>query len=394
MNKIEIVKSFNLNKPVIIWDEKKEVEADFVFPAEMANSNIVNFFISKGRGLLCLAAEEHFLLTHGFFKLPSNNVDTLNTNYFITIDHKKNITGISSNERAKTIKSITKNATINDYKYPGHIQLLGSIGINKRKGHTESSVELMKLLGFKPFATLIEILDENGDSHNFNYIKSLSQKFEIPLISVEDIFIEAVKNNLYVKPITEARLPTKFGNFKIIGFENNFDKKEHFAIYKGDLNNKPLLVRIHSECVTGDVLNSRKCDCGSQLHLAMKKINENGTGLIIYLRQEGRDIGITNKIKAYELQDKGLDTVEANERIGMPADNRDYAIAAQILKSLNIKNIILMTNNPDKVEQLKKYGINVVNTETHPGEITPENKFYLKIKKIKMNHKIKIREEA
>ncbi|KLO22019.1 3,4-dihydroxy-2-butanone 4-phosphate synthase [Marinitoga sp. 1197] len=393
MDKKNIIKTFESSKPIIIWDEKKEIEADFIFPAELANSDIINFMVSQGKGLLCLAAEEIYLIQKGFFKLPSNNMDALNTNYFITIDHKKNVTGISSYERAKTIKSITENTTINDYKYPGHVQLLGSIGINKRKGHTESSVELMKLLGFKPFAALIEILDENGNSHNFNYIKSLSKKFKIPIISVEDIVIETVKNNLYVKPITEAKLPTKFGNFKIIGFENNFDKKEHFAIYKGNLNNNPLLVRIHSECVTGDVLNSKKCDCGSQLHLAMQKINNIGSGLIIYLRQEGRDIGITNKIKAYKLQDNGLDTVEANLKIGMPADNRDYAIAAQILKSLNIKNIILMTNNPDKVKQLKKYGINVKNMDTHIGEITPENKFYLKIKKLKMNHKIKIKEE-
>ncbi|AEX85345.1 GTP cyclohydrolase II [Marinitoga piezophila KA3] len=392
MDKEILTKTFFSNKPIILWDKKKENEADFVFPAEMANKDIINFLISNGKGLLCLASEEKNLLQRGFFKLPSNNADILNTNYFISIDHKKTITGISSKERAKTIKSISENTTINDYKYPGHIQLLGSIGLNKRKGHTESSIELMKLLGFKPFSILIEILDENGNSHNFNYIKSLSQKFKIPIISVEDIAVEVFKSNLYVTPISEANLPTQFGSFKIIGFKNNFDEKEHFAIYTGNLKNTPLLVRIHSECVTGDVLTSRKCDCGSQLHLAMKKIQENGSGLIIYLRQEGRDIGITNKIKAYELQDKGMDTVEANEKIGMPADNRDYAIAAQILKSLNIKNIILMTNNPDKVNQLKKYGINVINTIQHIGEVTPENKFYLKIKKIKMNHNLSIEE--
>ncbi|WP_129409453.1 bifunctional 3,4-dihydroxy-2-butanone-4-phosphate synthase/GTP cyclohydrolase II [Marinitoga lauensis] len=394
MDKFKIIKTFNSNKPIIIWDGKKEVEADFIFPAEMSNDKIVNFFISEGKGLLCLATQEDYLIKKGFFKLPSNNSDKLNTNYFITIDHKSTNTGISARDRAETIKNFSSEQDISYFKYPGHIQLLGSIGINNRKGHTESSVELMKLLGFKPFAMLIEILDQNGNSHNFEYIKNLSRKYSIPLINVEDIYTEVINEKLYISPITEAKLPTKFGKFKIIGFENKFDGKEHFAIYKGDLKKEPLFVRIHSECVTGDVLTSRKCDCGSQLHRAMQKINKLGNGLIIYLRQEGRDIGITNKIKAYELQDKGFDTVEANLKIGMPIDNRDYAIAAQILKSLNIKRIILMTNNPDKVNQLRKYGIEVIKEEKHFGEITEENKFYLQIKKLKMNHKITLEEES
>ncbi|GAB6188621.1 bifunctional 3,4-dihydroxy-2-butanone-4-phosphate synthase/GTP cyclohydrolase II [Marinitoga arctica] len=390
MDKLSIIKTFKTNKPIIIWDEKKEVEADFVFPAEMANREIINFFITKGKGLLCLAAEENYLLSKGFFKLPTNNLDTLQTNYFITVDHINTNTGISAKDRAITIKNIAHGKYINEFKYPGHVQLLGSVGINNRKGHTESSVELMKILGYKSFSILVEILDDSGNSHNYNYIKTISEKYDIPLISVEDIFIETVKHRLYVKPITTAKLPTKYGGFKIIGFENKFDNKEHFVIYKGNLKKEPLYVRIHSECVTGDVLTSKKCDCGSQLHLAMQKINNIGDGLIIYLRQEGRDIGITNKIRAYELQEKGFDTVEANLKIGMPIDGRDYAIAAQILKSLNIKNIVLMTNNPDKVYQLKKYGINVEKEENHHGEITKENKFYLKIKKIKMNHKINL----
>jgi 3,4-dihydroxy 2-butanone 4-phosphate synthase/GTP cyclohydrolase II len=386
----DIIKTFEMNKPVIIWDENKEVEADFVFPAQMVNEEIINFLVTKGKGLLCLAAEEEHLLNNGFFKLLTNNYDKLKTNYFITIDYKDTKTGISAQERAITIKSFSNDLNISHFKYPGHVQLLGSIGINKRKGHTEASVELMKLLNLKPFSILIEILDENGNSHNYEYIKSISEEFKIPLLNIEDIYSEVIRKKLFVKPVSEAKLPTKYGEFKIIGFENNLDYKEHFAIYKGSLKKEPLLVRIHSECVTGDVLTSRKCDCGSQLHKAMRKINEIGDGLIIYLRQEGRDIGITNKIKAYELQDNGLDTVQANLEIGMPIDNRDYAIAAQILKSLNIKSIILMTNNPDKVNQLKKYGIEVIKYEEHLGEITEENRFYLKIKKEKMNHNIKI----
>lgn len=386
----DILKTFEMNKPVIIWDEDKEVEADLVFPAQMVNEEIINFFITKGKGLLCLAAEEEYLLNKGFFKLPTNNYDKLKTNYFITIDYKDTKTGISVEERSKTIKNFSNNLNISHFKYPGHVQLLGSVGINKRKGHTEASIELMKLLNLKSFSILIEILDENGNSHNYEYIKSLSEEFKLPLLNTKDIYSEVIRKKLFVKPISEAKLPTRYGDFKIIGFENNLDEKEHFAIYKGSLKKEPLLVRIHSECVTGDILSSRKCDCGSQLHKAMRKINEVGNGLIIYLRQEGRDIGITNKIKAYELQDKGLDTVQANLEIGMPIDNRDYAIAAQILKSLNIKSIILMTNNPDKVNQLRKYGIDVVRNEEHLGEITEENRFYLKIKKEKMNHNIKI----
>ncbi|BBE31516.1 riboflavin biosynthesis protein RibBA [Tepiditoga spiralis] len=382
-----IKKNFENNKPIIILDKSREVEGDLIFPSEIINSEVINFMISKGKGLLCTVADEKLLIERGFFKLPSNNLDKHNTNYFIPIDYKLSNTGISSFERAKTIEMLAQNNNINLFSYPGHVQLLGGIGINNRKGHTEASLELVEFIGYKRFSTIIEILDENGDSHNFEYINQLSKEYDIPIIDIEDIYIESMKRKQFVFKVSEAKLPTELGVFKIVGFKNLLDNKEHFLIYSGDIfDGDPVKVRVHSECVTGDVLKSKKCDCGSQLYNAMNEIKQRG--ILIYLRQEGRNIGITNKIKAYALQDDGVDTYDANEIIGLPPDGRDYAIAAQMLKAMNINDIILLSNNEDKKNQLMKYGINVKKMEKLFGKLTVENKFYLKTKMERFNHKL------
>ncbi len=391
MKKDKILNAFKNNKPIILWDPRKEKEADFVFPGETITKEIINFMLKKGRGLLCIAAKEEDLVERGFFALPTNEKDMFHTNYFITIDYKDTKTGITAKERAKTISALSEGLPISQFIYPGHVHLLGSKGIENRRGHTEGSVELMELLSLKPYAVIIEILDDEGDSHNFNYIKKLSEDYGLPLVNMQEIYREVIKKKIFIHPISEAYLPTEFGNFKIVGFKNFLDGKEHFAIYKGNLKNQPIPLRIHSECVTGDALSSLKCDCGSQLRLAMKRISEYGKGILLYLRQEGRDIGITNKIQAYHLQDEGIDTVDANKMIGLPPDNRDYAPAIQMLKALGVSDVILLTNNPDKERQLRYYGINVVRTESLLGEITPENFFYLKTKVLKMKHKIPIK---
>lgn len=378
------------NKPIIITDKKNEYEADMVFPSEKINKEIISFMILKGKGLLCTVADESYLLDKGFFKMPTNNKDKLGTNYFISLDYKLTDTGISAQERSDTIKFLANEKDISFFKYPGHVQLLGSKPFNIRKGHTESSVELLNMAGFSRFSTIIEILDDKGDSHNFEYIHELAKKYDLPVVSVEDIFFEYVIRKNHVFKEAKAKLPTEFGDFDIISFKNNLDNREHFALVKGNLYNSPITVRIHSECITGDAIHSLKCDCGSQLANSMKIINELGKGIIIYLRQEGRDIGLNNKIKAYALQDQGVDTYDANEIIGLPADARDYSIAAEILRLLEVNNIILLTNNPDKVKQIEKYGISVEKSESILGNINEINYNYLKTKNKKFSHNINL----
>ena len=386
----KIRESFLQKKPVIVVDYNKEIEADFIFPSEIMTKDVINFMISKGKGLLCSVADEEYLLNKGFFRMPSNGLDKLNTNYFISVDYKLTDTGITSFERAMTIQKLAEKESVSAFKYPGHVQLLGSKDIFKRRGHTEASLELVSMAGFERFGTLIEILNEDGDSHDFDYIFDLAKKHDLVVVSTDEIYSQVVKDRTSVYLDAKANLPTEFGDFEIIGFKNNIDSKEHFALVKGELYDEPITVRIHSECVTGDSFHSLKCDCGSQLKIAMKKIQELGKGIIIYMRQEGRDIGITNKIKAYALQDKGIDTYDANEIMGLKADLRDYSAAAQILKSLNVSKIILLSNNPDKKEQLEKYGIIVEKMESLMGDIHDNNLKYLKTKKEKFFHKLDI----
>ncbi|MDO7977602.1 bifunctional 3,4-dihydroxy-2-butanone-4-phosphate synthase/GTP cyclohydrolase II [Oceanotoga teriensis] len=384
-----IKKDFELGKPVIILDTKREIEGDMVFPSELMDEKIINLFIQKGRGLLCTAADENILLDGGFIKLPSNNKEKFSTNFFIPIDYKLSNTGISSIERANTVSVLSENPNIGLFAYPGHVSLIGGRGLNNRKGHTEASIELMSILGYKRFSSFVEIIDDNGESHNLKYIENLAKELQIRVITIDEIYEEYIKRVQNIFMVSKAKLPTKYGEFEIIAFKNNLDKKEHFVIKKGDFYNKIPYVRVHSECVTGDVMSSLKCDCGSQLNNYLKFISEND-GILIYMRQEGRDIGITNKIKTYALQDKGVDTYDANEVIGLPADNRDYSNAAQILKAMEVNKIKLLTNNPDKIKQLSKYGIDIEESINLYGEINEYNEFYLKTKKIRFNHNLNV----
>lgn len=385
MNISKIRDEFLKGKPVIITDRNRESEGDMVFPSEIADEKIINMFITHGRGLLCTCTDENILTENGFFKLPVNGYDKHYTNFFIPVDYKKSDTGISAYERAQTVKKLSEKPKISEFIYPGHVSLLGGKGLENRRGHTEASVELCELCGFSRFSVIVEILDEKGNSHNFDYIRELSEKFKILTVSVEEIFEEMISKKNIVKKVSEAFLPTEYGNFKIVGFEGLYDGKEDFLIYKGNTDGE-VYVRVHSECVTGDVLSSLKCDCGNQLKNSMKYINEKNNGIIIYLRQEGRNIGITDKIRTYELQDRGYDTYEANEKIGRYPDERDYDIAAQMLKAMAAENIILLTNNPEKKKSLEKYGINVLRTERIYGEENDFNRFYLKTKKERFNH--------
>ncbi|AFG34915.1 GTP cyclohydrolase II [Fervidobacterium pennivorans DSM 9078] len=368
-------------KPVVVIDEEREIEADFVFPAELMDERITEFFVRYGKGLFCVVGPEENLLKRGFFRLPSN----YGANYFVPIDWGTG-TGISTIERATTCNKISdETTTLQDFKYPGHVTLIGAKEFTTRRGHSESSVELVRLLGFKPFSCIVEILDETGNSHNLEYVKDLAKHFKLKVITINQIWKLYVKHEKLIEVKAVARLPTEYGEFEIYAFDNKLDGKEHVAIVRKWPDQSIPLVRIHSECFTGDTLSSLRCDCGSQLSSALKRIAENG-GILIYLRQEGRGIGLTNKIKAYSLQDKGIDTYEANVKLGFKPDERDYAAAYQILKSLGVQRIVLLTNNPEKVKQLEDFGISVERTERLFGRLTEHNKFYLKTKMVRFNH--------
>ncbi|WP_372589518.1 bifunctional 3,4-dihydroxy-2-butanone-4-phosphate synthase/GTP cyclohydrolase II [Fervidobacterium pennivorans subsp. shakshaketiis] len=368
-------------KPVVVIDEEREIEADFVFPAELMDERITEFFVRYGKGLFCVVGPEENLLKRGFFRLPSN----YGANYFVPIDWGTG-TGISTIERATTCNKISdETTTLQDFKYPGHVTLIGAKEFTTRRGHSESSVELVRLLGFKPFSCIVEILDETGNSHNLEYVKDLAKHFKLKVITINQIWKLYVKHEKLIEVKAVARLPTEYGEFEIYAFDNKLDGKEHVAIVRKWPDQSIPLVRIHSECFTGDTLSSLRCDCGSQLSSALKRIAENG-GILIYLRQEGRGIGLTNKIKACSLQDKGIDTYEANVKLGFKPDERDYAAAYQILKSLGVQRIVLLTNNPEKVKQLEDFGISVERTERLFGRLTEHNKFYLKTKMVRFNH--------
>ncbi|ODN29924.1 GTP cyclohydrolase II [Fervidobacterium thailandense] len=384
---MEIVREqFLQGKPVILIDPEREVEADFVYPAELITPEIVEFVTKYGKGLFCVVGPESELMERGFFKLPSN----YGANYFVPVDFPstKLATGIPASERAVTCNKLAdRNTILKDYKYPGHVILIGASSFSKRKGHSESSVELVRMAGFSPYSVIVEILDEKGDSHNLEYAYDIGKRFGLTVLTIPEVWWEYVRRVQLVTVKARAFFPTKFGTFEIVSFENELDFKEHFALVKKYWGVP--LVRIHSECVTGDCLSSLRCDCGSQLERALEMIYASG-GILLYLRQEGRGIGLAWKVAAYELQDKGIDTYDANVQLGFKPDERDYAIAAQMLKALGATEIKLLTNNPDKVTQLEAYGVVVRERVPLFGKLNKHNLRYIKTKVEKFAHKIDV----
>ncbi|MBO8175103.1 MAG: bifunctional 3,4-dihydroxy-2-butanone-4-phosphate synthase/GTP cyclohydrolase II [Thermococcus sp.] len=376
-------KSILEGKPIVLIDEDREVEADLVYPAETITPQTLNFML-QAKGMLCLAMDEEEALRRGFFKLPSKDNET---NFLISVDYKETFTGISAEERALTAKKIAEGLSIEYFRYPGHLHLLGGVGINRRKGHTEASLELMEMLGFKRYALIIELLDEEGNSHNFEFIRNFAEKHGLPRVTIREVWKKVLRRKNFVRIHARAKIPLRHGNFEIIAFDNELDFKEHVAIVKEPLGEAPL-VRLHSECLTGDTLASLKCDCGSQLANALKMIAQEG-GILLYLRQEGRGIGLKNKIKAYELQDKGFDTVEANKMLGFNEDERDFSVAYQMLKALGVSKVKLLTNNPRKVRALEEFGIEVVEVIPIFGEVNEINRPYLEAKMLKLGHNLK-----
>ncbi|MGI6369994.1 MAG: bifunctional 3,4-dihydroxy-2-butanone-4-phosphate synthase/GTP cyclohydrolase II [Ignavibacteria bacterium] len=398
MNKIEeALQDIKDGKIVIVVDdEDRENEGDFIIAAEKVTPEKVNFMMRYGRGVLCTPITEERCSELNLEMQSANNTSLHETPFTVTVDLLEHgcSTGVSAFDRASTINALANpKMQAKDFGRPGHINPLRARkgGVLVRAGHTEAAVDLARLAGLYPAGALIEILNDDGTMARLPELKELAKKYDMKIISVKDLIAYRIAKETLVKCVAKANLPTKFGTFKLLGFKNLLDNLEHVALVKGEITpDKPTLVRVHSECLTGDVFGSLRCDCSSQLHKSMEMIEENGSGVVLYMRQEGRGIGLLNKVRAYQLQDEeGFDTVDANLELGFPADPRDYGIGAQILRALGVREMKLMTNNPKKRVGLESYGLKVV--EQIPIEL-PTNKyncFYMQTKKEKMGHILK-----
>ena len=392
------IKDFRQGKMVIVVDdEDRENEGDMIFSAEMCTPEHVNFLTKNARGLMCVPMEEGRLKELELDMMAKVNTSLHETPFTMSVDYKiGTTTGISAFDRDKTIKSLidpdTKPA---DLGRPGHIFPLKATpgGVLRRAGHTEAVVDLARLAGHYPAGVLCEVLKGNGEMARLPELSKIAKKFGLKLICIKDLIEYRLSREKLIEKIVETRLPTKIGKFKAVLFKSKVDSKEHIALIKGKINSKePVLVRVHSECLTGDLFHSLRCDCGDQLEKSMKIIENEGTGILLYMRQEGRGIGLSNKLKAYKLQDEGRDTVEANVELGFKPDLRDYGVGAQILRELGVKKIRLLTNNPKKVVGLHGYDLEIV--ERVPIEIpaNPENETYLSTKRDKLGHLILVNE--
>ncbi len=387
----EVIEDLKAGKPVIIVDdESRENEGDLVLAAEFATRENINFIIKEARGLLCTPMLERDLLRLGIPQMVEKNTDNHETAFTVSVDHVDTTTGISPEERAVTMqKLIDPNAKPEDFRRPGHVFPLRykEGGVLVRQGHTEASIDLCKLAGLYPAAAICEITNDEGYMSRMDDLLAFSKKHGLKIASVEALIEYRKRHDKLVSIAAETKLPTKYGDFRIIIFKNEVDHKEHLMIVKGDVRGKSdVLMRIHSECLTGDVFGSHRCDCGEQLENALRCIEEQGEGIVIYMRQEGRGIGLTNKIKAYTLQDQGYDTVEANVKLGFPPDMREYSLAAQMLRELDVKSVKLLTNNPEKKEDLERWGITVSKRVPIVIKANSINAKYLNTKKEKMRH--------
>ncbi|MCY9517241.1 bifunctional 3,4-dihydroxy-2-butanone-4-phosphate synthase/GTP cyclohydrolase II [Paenibacillus apiarius] len=375
---------------VVVDDEDRENEGDFVALADKATPEVINFMITEGRGLVCVPITAERAEELELPPMVTHNTDNHGTAFTVSIDHVDTSTGISAHERSLTIqKMLDPAARAHDFRRPGHIfpLIAKAGGVLRRAGHTEAAVDLARMCGSSPAGVICEVIKEDGTMARLPDLMELKEKHGLKLICIKDLIHYRNEKENLVRREVEVNMPTDFGTFKAIAYTNEVDNKEHVALVKGHIDGtQPVLVRVHSECLTGDVFHSHRCDCGPQFAAALQKIEAEGTGVLLYMRQEGRGIGLINKLKAYKLQEQGLDTVDANLKLGFPPDLRDYGIGAQILKDIGVRNIRLMTNNPRKIKGLEGYGLEVVERVPIQMEENEDNTRYLHTKADKLGH--------
>ena len=381
---------------IVVDDEDRENEGDFVTAARNANPELINFMATHGRGLICTPLVEERCDELGLELMVDSNNSHFDTPFTVSVDliGEGCSTGISATDRAKTVQALINPETKpKELGKPGHIFPLRAKagGVLRRAGHTEAAVDLSRLAGYEPAGLIVEIMNEDGSMARLPELKNIAKKFDLKIITIEDLISYRMKHETLIEEIVQVDMPTKYGDFKLKAFKQTTTGEEHLALIKGTWDkDDPVLVRVHSSCFTGDVIGSLRCDCGDQLYSSMKMINEAGNGVIIYMNQEGRGIGLLNKLKAYKLQEEGYDTLEANLKLGFKGDARDYGVGAQILRSVGIRKMKLLSNNPKKRTGLIGYGLEIVDTVPIEVECNIHNQKYLSTKKEKMGHNLKL----
>jgi 3,4-dihydroxy 2-butanone 4-phosphate synthase/GTP cyclohydrolase II len=394
----EAIYDLMLGKPVLVVDdEDRENEGDLIVLADKATPEVINFMIREARGLVCVPITEERARELQLDLMVHHNTDYHGTAFTISVDHTDTTTGISAFERSRTVKGlIDPSSRPQNFRRPGHIfpLIAKKGGVLRRAGHTEAAIDLARMCGSYPAAVICEVVKEDGTMARLPDLQIFAQKHQLKLISIQDLIHYRNEKENLIKREVEVRLPTDYGEFTAVAYTNEVDDKEHVALVKGTINPvEPVLVRVHSECLTGDVFHSHRCDCGPQLASALKQIDENGSGVLLYMRQEGRGIGLINKLRAYKLQEQGMDTVEANLQLGFGADLRDYGIGAQILKDLGVEKIRLLTNNPRKIKGLEGYGLQVVERVALQMLENIDNTRYLHTKREKLGHLLSFQDD-